>query len=340
MEVFRGRTADEVWRLAFRGVTNNAAVGKAQSSRAGDTFELLHAILEVQDPRQRWVVSRRPALNPAFAIAEIIWLLAGSNDAAALNYWFPALPKYAGAGPTYPGAYGRRLRGHFGVDQLRRACDVLTATPDSRQVLLQIWDPRVDLPEQAGTPSSEDIPCNVCAMLKLREGRLEWTQVMRSSDIYRGLPYDLFQFTFLQELLAGWLGVNVGSYCHWSDSLHVYRKATQELRCEEDATQVLDTDSLTGVSGSEDLFRELYRRLVELTRPDLSAANVLDLSVLTEGSAAHQNLLRILAAESARRRNQLDIASEIMADCTNPQLIRVWSSWRDRFRVNDRPRDS
>ena len=45
---------------------------------------------------------------------------------------------------------------------------------------------------------------------------------MRSNDIVFGLPYNFLQFTFLQEIIAGWLNVDVGEYMHISDSLHMY----------------------------------------------------------------------------------------------------------------------
>ena len=72
--------------------------------------ELLHVGITINKPRQRWISSRIPALNPAFALAEIIWIVNGSNDAEIINYWNPALPKYAGIHKNYHGAYGFRLR--------------------------------------------------------------------------------------------------------------------------------------------------------------------------------------------------------------------------------------
>ena len=203
--------------------------GGRQASRAGDTCEALHVAIEIEDPSQHWVLSRSPAVNPAFGIAEVIWILAGSNDANILNYWFPGLPHFSGDGATYPGAYGYRLRRHFGLDQIHRAFDVLNANPDSRQVVLQYWDGRTDLPCSNGVAQTSDIPCNVISMLKVRDGRLDWTQVMRSSDVCRGLPYNFLQFTMLQEMFAGWLDLQLGRYHHWSDSLHAYTDSVNEF---------------------------------------------------------------------------------------------------------------
>lgn len=326
MHVFQGQTADEVWRKAYQAVVSS---GKRQPSRAGDTIELLHAVLEVGDPRQRWIISRRPAINPAFGIAEVIWLLAGSRDAEVLNYWFPRLPEFAGEGPTYDGAYGYRLRKQFSIDQVRRACDALLSNPSSRQVVLQYWDPRSDLPQRDGMPTGADIPCNVTSLLKIREDRLDWTQVLRSNDLIRGLPTDFAQFTCLQEVMAGWLGVEVGAYLHWSDSLHIYsRDAAKFSREEEVPSLASNTDSLAiDMARGEAIILDLYQRMVDMTAQDVSVKELEDLALLRGAPAGYQNLLRVLAAESARRRGRPDQAAAMMQACTNPQLLQTWSAW-------------
>lgn len=326
MYVFQGQTADEVWRKAYDAVTSR---GRLQPSRAGDTIELLHAVLEIADPRQRWIVSRRPMINPAFGIAEVVWLLAGSKDAAVLNYWFPRLPEFAGEGPTYDGAYGYRLRKQFTVDQVRRACDALSSNPATRQVVLQYWDARSDLPHHDGVPSCADIPCNVTSLLKIREGRLEWTQVLRSNDLIRGLPTNFAQFTCLQEVMAGRLGVEVGVYHHWSDSLHIYTKDAETFSCEREIAPLApNTDSLAlELDRGEKVILELYRRMVEMTAPEVGVKALEDLASFPDAPDGYQNLLRVLAAESARRRGRHDQAAALMQGCTNPQLLQTWSAW-------------
>jgi thymidylate synthase len=333
MEVYRGISADEVWCKAYQALAASAAA-QAQSSRAGDTIEVLHAAMEIADPKQRWALSRVPSLNPAFAIAETLWILAGSNDAAAVNYWFPRLPEFSGKGATYAGAYGYRLRTQFDVDQFSRACDVLSANPASRQVVLQLWDARSDLPNVDGSPRASDIPCNVISMLKVRMGRLDWTQIMRSNDLFRGLPYNIIQFTILQEVMAGWLGLEVGRYHHWSDSLHVYVDALPKFSCSPTSAPAENTDSLAvDRRRGEALIRELYGRMVALTLADVDEAKLEDLVSLTEAPPAYQNLLRVLGSESARRRGRHSQAAGVMAGCTNAQLSQAWSAWLSRVQL-------
>lgn len=328
MHLFRGSTADDVWRQAYGALTEVAVRSTPQPSRAGDTFELLHAVLEIDDPRQRWILSRHPAINPAFAIAEVMWILFGSNDAGVLNYWFPGLPEFQGEGPVYSGAYGYRLRKHFGIDQVRRAYEALAANPASRQVVLQLWDGPSDLPLADGVPRCADVPCNVVSLLKVRHGRLEWTQVMRSNDVHRGLPYNLVQFTVLQEVMAGWLGLQVGGYHHWSDSLHLYVTDKARFSCRNESALEPNTDSLAiSADRGEALIVDLYHRMIELTAAEVSESQLSGLIAIPEAPGGYQNLLRVLGAESARRRGRRDQAQAIMASCSNPQLREAWSAW-------------
>jgi thymidylate synthase len=334
MRLIQGRTADEAWRNAHNAIANSTSENESQSSRAGETFEVLHAAIEIAEPRQRWIMSRTPPINPAFGIAEIVWILAGSNDAAVLNYWFPGLPSFQGSGQVYEGAYGYRLRHQFGIDQIHRACEALRSNPSSRQVVLQLWDARCDMPNGDGSPRCPDIPCNVVSLLKVRGGRLDWTQIMRSNDLFRGLPYNILQFTVLQEVLAGWLGLEVGSYHHWSDSLHIYAADLARFTRTAESSLARNNDSLVvdSVKG-EALISELFIRMASLTKPRLTEAEIADVDSIPGAPLGYQNLLHVLSAESARRHGQHDHAQALMASCTNPQLACVWQAWCERVQM-------
>ena len=185
MQLFHGQNADEAWLAAAESFRRSQDTREC-ASRAGGTSELLHAGFSVDEPQQRWVFSRNPALNPAFAIAEVFWILAGRNDAAFLTPWNRQLPNYAGTGPTFHGAYGYRLRVSVGFDQISAAYEALRHNAETRQVVLQIWSPKDDFPDRDGRPRSADIPCNICAFLKVRGCRLHWLQVLRSNDLVLG----------------------------------------------------------------------------------------------------------------------------------------------------------
>lgn len=321
-----GQTADEIWKDAFASIIQS----RVQDSRRGQTQEKLHVMLHLHNPRERWVVSRFPMINPAFAFAEVIWILNGRQDSKFLNHWNQQLPEYAGQGQTYHGAYGHRLRYNFGFDQLERAYEVLRNEPDSRQVVLQIWDSNLDFPQIDGTPTAKDIPCNIQSMPSVRQGKLEWMQIMRSNDLMRGLPYNFIQFTVLQEVFAGWLGLEVGNYNHLSNSLHIY--LSDSFSVETHIKPPPNTDDLRlDKKQSEDVFRELSGVL------DWIISDVTEKQLMRELNSGrfprpYKNILCLLIAEECRKRRWFESQASALASNTNPLYAFVWERWSSRFK--------
>lgn len=330
MQVFSGATADEAWRIAAKTIFDDAEIG-VEPGRNGAVKELVHAALVIKDPRQRWVLSRRPAMNPAFAIVEAFWILSGRNDARLVNRWNPSLPHFAGDTSSYPGAYGYRLRRHFSVDQLDRAIDALIANPSSRQVALQIWSAVDDLPATTGAPRSADIPCNTGSFLRVRQNELHWLQVLRSNDLNRGTPYNFVQFTVLQEVVAGCLGVSVGPYTHVCNSLHVYQNDLDTFSFAPKSALRSTSSLLLPKKEAFEAISIFERVLERLGDPALTGAECTDIirhAVLPPG---HHNLLLIAAADIARRLGWDDVMTEAVQGCSDPLLLAVWKKWCERW---------
>lgn len=329
--IFSGKTADETW-LQIVEELRREPNAPLQPSRGGPTKEILHAAIAVENSSARWVISRHPALNPAYAFAELIWTVNGREDSAFLNYFNSKLPELAGDGPTYHGAYGKRLRQHLGFDQFTRAYHALKHNPDSRQVVLQIWDGKTDLPADNGAPVATDIPCNLVSLLKVRSGRLEWTQVMRSNDIFRGIPYDFVQFTCLQEIIAGWLGVQPGAYCHVSDSLHAYVKDLPKILAAAPVTPAVDSSSLAlPFADSEAVFRELGQAVELIIDTNRSARELLAALRSAAMPQGYQDMLAVLTAEGLRIRGEIPMAQDALSTCANPLYRQLWGRWLNRY---------
>jgi thymidylate synthase len=216
--------ADSASVLFQRAVTAVAADGRPVAPRGLPTVEVLGASLLLTDPRRR-LVDLPPArvLNPAFAAAETVWILAGS-DSPWIFQFNDRLAQFADGG-VLRGAYGPRLRRWQGrIDQLDRVRRLLLSDRSSRQAVVQLFDPARDC---AGY---RDVPCTVGYRFFLRDGRLHMYTTMRSQDLWLGFPYDLFAATVMQELLAGWVGAEVGDYVHEVDSLHLYVKDVEQAR--------------------------------------------------------------------------------------------------------------
>ena len=330
MHVFEGQTADDVWLLAAAKFEHDGGVPLSPEGDGGSR-ELPDAAFIIHHPRQRWVMSREPAMNPAFAIAEVVWVLGGRRDAACLNYWNPKLPPPAGGGKQPQGAYGFRLRNHLGVAQLEHAYQALRQEPNRRQVVLQIADSLEDLPVTDDDSALPDGSCNISASAEIREGKLEWTQRLRNNDLFLGLPHNFVQFTFLHEILAAWLGVEVGPYRHFAEHLHLNVWDEGHLRNSRPVMTGENTDSLQFTRAESAVyFAELGRRMEQMTNLFLTQKKLRLLARAEDLPAALRHWLLVAAADSARRRRWIHLARELMAECTNPALQQLWERWLAR----------
>lgn len=326
-ELIAGKSANEVWEKAVNHLRNEK---ETVPGRNGDVYELLHMLISIEDPKQKWVYSRVPPMSIGFALAELIWIMNGEADSRIINYWNPSLKKYAGNHEYYYGAYGKRIRSHYGFDQLNKAYQALQNVPESRQVVIQIYDTKIDFPIENGKPRDEDIPCNICSLLKIRQNKLEWSQTMRSNDVLLGLPYNFIQFTGLQEIVAGWLEIDTGTYNHYSDSLHLYLNDAKKIGI-HDGTDIKNTDSLALKKGeSEGIFKEIYNRMRELIKKDNIEKDIYTLGKLDSEFLAYNNILFIISAYVAHKRRMYDLETELIKQCTNDLYCDMWDKWINR----------
>jgi thymidylate synthase len=333
MRYFTGPTADTVWQTAAMELLVRPDF--THKGRNGETREIIPCVLQIHDPRQRWILSRYPPYNPAFGLVEFIWIVTGNRESIVPNYWNPGLSRYSGTGIDYHGAYGFRLRHEFGFDQIRRAYDVLTSAPETRQAVLQIWKPDIDMPASNGRPAAQDIPCNVMSLLKVRDGRLHWTQIMRSNDVMRGLPYNIIQFTMLQELMASWLGCSLGDYFHLSDSLHIYERDTQAFSIRPAVARGIDRPAFSlSYDATADLLCSLYDDLRHVAASEQTERSLMDTFHPDRGRngprcALVKDIMAVIGSDAARRHGYQALARTLAESCLDTDLRCAAISWID-----------
>ena len=89
--------------------------------------------------------------------------------------------------------------------------------PDSRRQLISSWLPKYMDPKVIGV-------CITQLYCRLRNNSLVLHSHSRATDAYRLLLLDMQLATTIQREIARQLGVPVGRYIHYIDSLHFYRK--------------------------------------------------------------------------------------------------------------------
>lgn len=188
-----------------------------QPSRVGDvTGEVLNAVTVITDASRGIVFSKIRNMPMRYAVGELLWYLSGSNRLGDIAPYSKFWEDISDDGETLNSAYGYRIYEKFGFDQWRYVEKLLMADPLSRQAVIHI--------KEADDSITKDMPCTVSIQYFIRDNKLHSTVYMRSNDLWKGFPYDVFAFTALQVKMAMELGVEVGSYTHIAGSLHLYAK--------------------------------------------------------------------------------------------------------------------
>lgn len=206
-----GALHDGLWWLAI--------AGREEPSRNGPVLVAPGPVItHYSHPQERVLFGRTRDANPFFHLYEGIWMLAGRNDSGSVARFAKTMDVFADNG-RLNGAYGYRWRHHFGYDQLVAIVEELTARPHSRRAVLTMWEPQ----DLIDSESSKDVPCNTQVYFGIDRYGLNMTVCNRSNDmIWGGYGANYVHMGMLQEVIAGALGVPVGSYYQMSNNFHIY----------------------------------------------------------------------------------------------------------------------
>lgn len=307
MIVLTADSASELFAAVCQAVLLN---GRAARPRGLATTEVVGVHLCLTNPQRRFVdLPPARVINPAFAVAEALWILSGSDDPWIFNY-NDRLREFADEG-VLRGAYGPRLRrwDDGRIDQLDAVRRQLQEDQDSRRAVIQLYDPARD------HRGYRDVPCTLGYRFFVRDGRLIMHTSMRSQDLWLGFPYDIFTTTLLQELMAGWLGVELGEYHHHIDSLHLYAGNIQAAAaCLHGSAGTVELDPVA-VPWSD--FDALLQRVVD---GDTSPGD----------GPAWDAFGRTLASYRAWKSGERDQARKLAVDTPGP-LGAALTGWYDRL---------
>jgi len=189
--------------------------GNSVNPRGQETFEILNYTTRVPMNRAALSVVNRE-LGYKFLFAEAWWILMGDNRVSTIEPYSGQIASFSDNGITFDGAYGPEV-----ISQLDHIVDTLHKSPDSRQGVMTIWkkNPR----------KSKDIPCTISDQFLIRDNKLHVIHNMRSSDIWLGWPYDVFNFSmislYIVKALNKWMPtLDLGDLYLNAGSQHLYRK--------------------------------------------------------------------------------------------------------------------
>lgn len=159
-------------------------------------------------------------------VAEQIWFLQGENNPAWLRPYTKIWDDFIEEDGKVT-SYGYRWRKHFGRDQLGELIKHLKEKPTSRHGVVIAWDPNED---GLTAEPKKNVPCLFSFVVNIIGGKLCMHNVVRSNDVFLGLPHDVAGFALLQHIIAQEIGVEVGTYSHSISNAHFYSDQYEAAR--------------------------------------------------------------------------------------------------------------
>lgn len=214
----RFNSMDQVQHWLLTEIINS---GSVVCPRGLATRELSPVYFTLLNPRKRCISNpvRKWSLN--LALGEFCWHLSGSNDINHICHYTKLWKEFTEDGFTIQGScYGHKVFTNLNgqPSQWEKLIHLLQDDPESRRAVLYFVDTNAEI------GSAKDIACACSIQFLIRDGQVNAIVYMRSNDAILGLPYDVFLFTMLQELLAVELNLSIGTYNHFIGSAHLYDK--------------------------------------------------------------------------------------------------------------------
>lgn len=108
-------------------------------------------------------------------------------------------------------------------DQLNNVLKMIRTTPTSRRIFMSSWNP-LDL-NNTVLP-----PCHVSAQFYVDEGVLSCHVYQRSCDVFLGLPWNIFSYSTLTQILAKMADLVPGDLIMSFGDVHLYRDHLEQIK--------------------------------------------------------------------------------------------------------------
>jgi thymidylate synthase len=229
--------------------TNTANINTNKNS----LYELPHQFFEISNPYKTVFNIKGFKTQPWWMVGEVLTEFLALNPPVMSKYAPDIIDKCYSLTPqgTCEYMYGTRWMEHNQIEHVR---EKLTNNPTTKKAIIQTWMP------YDSENNRKDSPCNINYMFLARDGKLDITATIRSNDLFKGVKYDYFLASMMQQAMAGWTGLEPGKMYFNINSLHAYESDFNSLEKIVDKADDYDPISLKlEASDSETFWHDLTK---------------------------------------------------------------------------------
>jgi thymidylate synthase len=198
---------DDIYRVICSKIINEGMV-------ENNTKELMNVKFTLTDINNNIINIRD--ISKSYLFGELIWYLCARKDIDFIHKFSNFWVRISDDGVNCNSAYGDIIFKRHGFDQVEKMIELLKKDKNSRRAVINFNVPNINVID------TKDEICTIALQFYIRNNKLNCTGMMRSNDIWLGLPYDVAFFTELQKFIAHRLNFEYGAYTHFVVSMHAY----------------------------------------------------------------------------------------------------------------------
>lgn len=173
---------------------------------------------------------------------ELIWFLNGDTNTRWLkdngvSIWDEWATQEGDLGPIYGKQWTAwPTRDGGTINQIDYVVNCLKHNPDSRRILFHGWNVEY-LPDEDQSPQDNVRagkmalpPCHLVYQFYVAQGRLSSQLLIRSSDSFLGLPYNIASLALLTHMLAQQCELELGDIIVCTGDSHIYSNHADQVR--------------------------------------------------------------------------------------------------------------
>lgn len=235
------RSINEGYQKLIQEMQSGSQISEGRQQ--GKIHELRDIELVLEDPRKSVLSLPMRNMSRKYAAGEFILYMKGVNSLEDFKFYSKTWEKLATPLGRVNSAYGHRWfqERYTPVDpnedkhitRFGFALEQLVQNPDTKNAIIMLRDDNDILPDL------KDRCCTLALCFNIRDNKLNLRTIMRSQDLWTGLPYDVFCFTRLMQIMLyqynkqkpeGTPEVSLGTYTHQVLNLHVYEKHWERVK--------------------------------------------------------------------------------------------------------------
>lgn len=207
------KNAQEAFEYYYYNIIQNGSILEDTKCIYNEGFEILNPLdNKINTKFRKW--------NESYANIEWDWYMSQNRSVENIKKIAKTWDKMHNGNNIVNSNYGYQWNRN---GQLDYVINELKRNNNSRRAVISIYDGKEHLDYKFDTPCTLNITFNIL------NNKLNMSVLMRSNDLWFGFCNDQYCFSNLQKYISDKLNLNVGTYFHFSNNLHIYNKHFKKL---------------------------------------------------------------------------------------------------------------